>query len=304
LGLIALELKESTKAQPYLEEALAIARETRERTLESRAIANLANWAAYIQRDYLTARAYHEQGYALAVELGDRYQQAISIGNLGWVCQMLGDFPSAQNYHQKALLISREVGNLYQETYTLMNLSGVAEAQGDAHSAVEYAAQALELCKKVSDRPSEAWSYLYLGHAFTLMGQFQKAQQAYRQSLDIRNELGQPALATEPMAGLIQVALRMNNISLASRSMEDIVRYLSEGGTLEGTEEPLRVYLACYAVLEGLGDGRATQLLQTAMLLLESQVSQISDEQARRTYIENVPWRRAIEGAWLAKKKT
>ena len=290
-------------AQHYLEEAVAIARETKERTLESRAIANLANSAAYIQRDYLMAREYYEQAYALAVELGDRYQQVISMGNLGWVCQMLGDFASAQSYHQKALLTSREVDHLYQETYTLMNLSGLAEVQEDAPKAIEYATHALELCKRVGDRPGEAWSYLYLGHAFSLMGQFDEAQKAYQQTLNIRNEFGQSALATEPIAGLIQVALRKNDISLASRLMEDIVNYLSEGGTLEGTEEPLRVYLACYYVLERMADVRAAGLLQTAMRLLEAQTAKIDDELARRTYIENVPWRRAIETAWLAKKE-
>ena len=302
LGLIAIELRESEKAQQYLEDAVAIARETRERTLESRALANLANCAAYIQRNYPMAREYYEHAYYLAVELGDRYQQAISIGNLGWVCQMLGDFASAQSFHQKALLTSREVGNLYQETYTLMNLSGVAEVQGDAGKAIEYARQALELCKRVSDLPGEAWSYLYLGHAFTLMGKLDEAQKAYQHSLDLRKELGQPAFATEPIAGLIQVALRMNDVSLASRWMEDIVKYLSEGGNLEGTEEPLRVYLACYIVLERLVDTRANGLLQTAMSLLESQVSKIDDEYARRTYVESVPWRRAIDGAWRAKE--
>jgi len=36
--------------------------------------------------------------------------------------------------------------------------------------------------------------------------------------------------------------------------------------------------------------------------LLEAQVSKINDKQSRRTFIENVPWRRAIEGAWLDRK--
>ncbi len=303
LGLIALETKAYELAQHCLEEAVVIARETNERTLESRALANLANSAAYVQRDYAIARAYYAQAYSLAVEQGDRYGQALYLGNLGWVCQMLGDFASAQGYHEQALLTSREVDNLYQETYTLMNLSGVAEVQGDAQKAIEYATHALELCRKLGDRPGEAWSYLYLGHAFSLMGQFDEAQKAYQQTLNIRNELRQSALATEPIAGLIQVALRMNDISLASRLMEDIVNYLSDGGTLEGTEEPLRVYLACYYVLERMADARATGLLQTAMQLLEAQASKIDDEQSRRTYIENVPWRRAIESAWLAKKE-
>jgi hypothetical protein len=59
------------------------------------------------------------------------------------------------------------------------------------------------------------------------------------------------------------------------------------------------VYLACYEVLERLEDPRALQILDKAKQLLESQVSNIDDEQARRMYIDNVPWRRAIEQAWV-----
>jgi len=31
---------------------------------------------------------------------------------------------------------------------------------------------------------------------------------------------------------------------------------------------------------------------------LESQIARIQDENARRRYVENVPWRRAIWDAW------
>jgi class 3 adenylate cyclase/predicted ATPase len=303
LGVIALELKESERAQHYLEEAVAIARETRERTLESRALANLANSAANIQRDYPTARAYYEQAHALAVELGDRYQQGISIGNIGWVCGMLGDFAAAQKYYEQALFIAREIGNLNYETLTQMNLSGMSEVQGKAQEAVQYALNAIGLSKKTADKTAEAWAYLYLGYAYSLNSQLEEAKPAFEQALHLRRELRQPSLATEPMAGLIQVALRMNDTLFASRLMEELMGYLSEGGTLEGTEEPLRVYLACYRALESIEDPRSTSVLETAMQLLEAQVSKIYDEQSRRMYIENVPWRREIEEIWLAKKE-
>ncbi|HEX6269798.1 MAG TPA: tetratricopeptide repeat protein, partial [Anaerolineales bacterium] len=175
MGLIALETKEHELAEHYLEEAVAIARETNERALESRALANLANSAAYVQRDYATARAYYEQAYGLAVTQGDRYAQGLSLGNLGWISGMLGDFVAAQKYHEQALQISREVGNIYQETYTLMNLSGVSEARGEVQQAFKYATHAFALCKKAHDVTGEAWSYLYLGNAYTLIGQFEDA---------------------------------------------------------------------------------------------------------------------------------
>jgi predicted ATPase/class 3 adenylate cyclase len=303
LGLITLESKQPGLAQAYLEEALKIARETKERTLEQRAVANLANSAAFLQRDYELARSYYEQACTLAVELGDSYAQGIALGNIGWASGMLGDFSTAKKYHEQALFIAREIGNLYYETLTLMNLSGVAEAQQSPQDALRYALDAHALAKKTGDKQGQAWSYLYLGHAYSLIGQLQDAQTVFEQALNLRRELRQPALATEPMAGLIQVALRTNEISIVNRLMEELMVYLSEGGTLDGTEEPLRIYLACYAALERTNDPRAAQILETAMALLQAQVSKFNNEQSRRMYIENVPWRRAIEQSWLARKE-
>jgi len=302
MGLIALESKEPGIAKKYLEEAVAIARETKERTLESRALANLANSAAFVQQDYVTARAYYEQANSLNIELGDRYAQGLELANIGWVCGMLGDFAAAWTYHEQALIIAREVGNIYQEAYTLMNLSRVAEVQAKAEEALKYAQDAMELSKRAGDKSAEAWSYLYLGHAHVLMDQFEEAKTAFDGALNIRMELGQSSLATEPVAGLIEVALRMNDILLARRLMEELMTSLLEGATLDTTEEPLRVYLACYNVLERVEDPRSIQILNRAMELLEAQVSKINDEKSRRMYIENVPWRRAVENAWLAKK--
>jgi len=302
MGFMALEHNNAEKAQGYLEEAVAIARETKEYTLESRALTNLANSAVYVQGDYLNARKYFERAYTLAVEQGDRYGQALGLGNLGWVCGMLGDFAAARRYHEQAIIVSREVGNLYQETYTLMNLSRIAEAQGKAEEAVQFAMNATELSKTTGDKTAQAWSYLYLGHAYSELEHLEGAKVAFQQALDLRRELRQPTLATEPIAGLIQVALRIDDLHFASQLTEELLLYFSEGGTVEGTEEPLRVYLACYNALERTGDPRSNQILKTAIQLLEAQVSKIKDEQSRRMYIENAPWRRAIEQLWLTRK--
>ena len=302
LGLIALESKEPRTAQKYLEEAVSIARETKERTFEARALANLANATAFGEQDYSTARKYYEQSYLLNVELGDRYFQCIALGNIGWVCGMLGNIADAQKYHELALIIAREVGNIYQETYTLMNLSRIAEIQGISEDALKYARSAMELSQRFGDKNAEAWSYLYLGHAYSLMALFEEAKFAFQEGLSIRRELGQSSLATEPIAGLIQTAIQTNDVVLARMFIEELTDYLSSGDALDAVEEPLRVYLACYQGLERIEDLRSIQILDKARLLLDEQVSKINDEKARRMYIENVPWRRAIETAWQTKK--
>jgi tetratricopeptide (TPR) repeat protein len=216
---------------------------------------------------------------------------------------MQGDFKAARTYLEQALSISREVGNAYQETYTLINLSSAAGIQGDASEAIKYAIQAHELSLKISERSGEAWAYLSLGHGYAMVKEFKKAESAYFDSIHIREELGQPSLAMEPKAGLIQIALDMDNLALALQHTEEILAFLAEGSTLEGVEEPLRIYLACYHALEKENDPRAREVLREANHLLEAQVSKFSDDAARRMYVQNVPWRLAIQNAWEAISK-
>ena len=300
MGLIALEQKNHTAAQEYLVEAVAIAHETGDLVLEGKALNNLANLAGTVQGDFALARDYYEQAYAIVHERGDRYGEGVIVSNLGWCSGMQGDFKAARTYLEQSLSISREVGNAYQETYTLINLSSAAGIQGEALDAMQFAAQAHEMSLRISERSGEAWSHLYLGHAYALAREFEKAQRAYEDSIRIRRELEQPGLAMEPVAGLIQVALDTNDLAVALGHTEDILAYLAGGGTFEGAEEPLRIYLACYNALEKAKDPRSRDVLQNAMHLLDAQVSKFRDDAARRMYVQNVPWRLSIQKAWEA----
>ena len=298
MGLIALEQKNPADAQEHLSAAVTIAHDTGDLLLEAKALSNLANLLGLVQGDFRQARDHYEQVYRVFHERGDRYREGMASGNLGWCAGMEGDFKAARAYLEQALSISREVGNLYQETYTLVNLSSVAGIQGDAANALDYAVQAYELSQKIGERSGEAWSQLYLGHAHVLTGEFEKARQAYEASVQIRTELQQPGLATEPMAGLIQVALELDDLTIGLQHTETILAHLINGGTLDGTEEPLRIYLACYSALEKAKDPRAHIILQDAVQLLEAQVSNFRGEEARRMYVNNVPWRLSIHKAW------
>jgi hypothetical protein len=59
----------------------------------------------------------------------------------------------------------------------------------------------------------------------------------------------------------------------------------------------LRVFYACYRLLEKKQDPRSLQVLQQASTILDAQVSNFADDEARKRYVENIPWRRAIRDA-------
>ena len=294
MGLIALEQKETTSVRKYFLDALEIAREVKVPDLEAKALNNLAMAEASINGNYALAHEYYEQSCMLARKIGDRTSESSSLGNLGFSAGMLGNFQLARSYHEQALQVAREVGNLNQEIYTLINISSLAGLQNDADLALSQARKAVVLAQAISEKSGEAWAMLYMGHAHILQGQFELAKSAYQQSIAIRNELGQPALSMEPIAGLVEAYLAVNDLESAWQYAERIMRFFESGSSLDGTDEPLRVYHACYLYLEKAKDPRSRRILQTAKHLLEAQVSKFGNEADRSRYIENIPWRRAI----------
>jgi hypothetical protein len=74
--------------------------------------------------------------------------------------------------------------------------------------------------------------------------------------------------------------------------------YLEDHPALEGTLEPLRIYLTCYRVLSANGDGRAEEVLEAAYRLLQERAVTIEDQDLRRSYLENVAAHREIVAAW------
>lgn len=93
------------------------------------------------------------------------------------------------------------------------------------------------------------------------------------------------------------MALKQGEIAKAQALIEEIMTNLETGG-LEGADDPFRVQLTCYRVLQAVQDDRAAALLARAYRALEEQASSLKDETTRRSFLENVPSHREIVSAW------
>ncbi|MBV6395593.1 MAG: hypothetical protein HFACDABA_01171 [Anaerolineales bacterium] len=299
MGLISIEQVKLTPAMEFLNQALQIAREVGDAPVEMMTLNNMGNAAGYLG-DYSLARDCYERSYLTTRERGDRYAQGLLLGNLGWMAGLQGDFPAAREYQRQSLIVAREVGNPYQEAYTLINLSQVSSMLGDAAQAVEHARLAHGICQSIGERSGEAWSLLNMGHAYLLLGDAEQAQTVYEKCLTIREEMRQPNLAAEALAGLLQIHLRGNDIQGLSQRTAELLSVVENDRDLSGTEDPLRVYFNLYLALRKLEDPRAQEHLQQAVQLLETQVSKFKSDDERQRYVENVPWRRAIQLAGRA----
>lgn len=302
LGLITLEQSEPDHARAFFEKSLVIAQETGNHRLEAQVLNNMGKISGEIENDYVTARRFFEKTLEIVREIGNRIGECYALGNLGWAASMGGDFEQARIYYTERLTVARELGNRYLEAYGMINLSAMLVSQEIYSVAFEDAEQALNLARKFGDRSAEAWALTYLGYANLGLGNFRNATDRFQTALDIRHSLGQEILAMEPRTGLAQVELGQDDPGAALTYVEHILSHLAEGGNLEGTDEPLRIYLTVYLTLVRNRDPRADQVLEDAHTLLEEQVSKIQEQAHKEMFVQNVPWRRQIEDLWQQNK--
>jgi tetratricopeptide (TPR) repeat protein len=339
LGVVPYLQRDYTKAKVYFRQALDIYRKSGDQRGESTALLNLGG-TDYYQANFVEALAHYREACNLIAKMGDRHGQANSLNHLGNVAADLGDLSEAKACYERALRINQEVGNRLGEGVGANNLAFLHWDLGDYDRAWDGLAQSLLICREIGDRSGEAivlsnlcflfhlkgddedaldcgqralviteelgdrstqadiWNTLGLAQA--ALGHFAEAEELHQQALTLRRELGLGHLVLDTLAGLAHLHLVQGNLAGAQAHVEEILGYLDAGQTLEGTAEPFRIYLTCYRVLKANKDPRAPDVLLSAHNALQERAAKISDEELRRSYLENVAAHREIQSEWQA----
>jgi predicted ATPase len=297
LGLVAYLQADYASAEAEFKRALKIARDIGNRRAEEFALNNLGAMAAE-QGDYSTARVYFEQGLDNSCSIGDRRSEYQALCNLGLASGQQGDYGTAVAYFERSLIVARETGNRQGEGNVASNLGWLNRILGNHDQALDYCQHSLKIAREIGDRDTEGEALTAQGHTLQETGKLEEAAATYRSALALRQRLGQQNLATEPQAGLARIALVTNESSEALTHVQAILAHLDGGGTLDGTLEPLRVYLTCYQTLEATGDSQASEMLATAYQILDHRANMIPVKDGRRMFLEEVPWHNEIVAAW------
>jgi predicted ATPase len=293
LGVTSIDQDNLVRATACYEQALHICCEIGDRRGEDWAFNDLGIISLH-QGDYDEARAYWEQALRIAREIGDRRNEAIKLCNLGKVFADQGDYAGARVYYEQSLRLKREIDDRGGTSLVLANLGLLFYHLGDNEAAREYSQRALLIAQEIGGRRIEGAAWMNLGHALVDLGRLTEATDAYQKALALWRELGQPNLATEPLAGLARISLTQGDLTQAQAYVEEILRYLDQGKSLRGVEEPLRVYLTCCRVLRANRDPRAETILDTTHRLLQERAAKIEDEKLRRSFLEDVSAHREI----------
>lgn len=288
-----LQYGDSNRALFHAREALPLARGSGNRRDEGN-ILNILGMINIAQGDYHAAGVYLKRFLSIARQIDDREREMTALNNLGVAMTVLGNYRAARSHFQQHLHIALEMGDKVSEGTSYINLAWISTALGEWEPAIKYAERGIAIKREQEQVEAVAEGLIWLGHAWVGLGQPGRAMPAYQESLAIRRELDQPHLAMGVLAGLARAELAGGDAHRAWGHVAEIIAYLDAGGDLQGTWEPLRIYLTCYQVLKQVENVRAGKFLEEAFTILQEQAARIPDGVEHRRFLEAVPWHREI----------
>ena len=128
LALVRVTRGELEVALSLTVEGLALAQVEGDRRLTGRhqVILGLVTW---MKGDYVLSRPYFQEALRISRELGDDWNIAITLANLGFVTRGAGDDETARSLHREGLPMSHRFGNHAVTAWHLTGLAGFAIAK-------------------------------------------------------------------------------------------------------------------------------------------------------------------------------
>jgi hypothetical protein len=247
-----------------------------------------------VQGEYAQADAALNTVVTTARELGIVYEEILALAALVRLHCQLGDTSGAASWREQ--LVQRMAGAGVTRDCQAEGLRACAVYalySGADQQALADAERAWQLAELVDIPTFRADSAVILGHARARMDQPDLAAAAYQQAVAWYIKIGNTAMASEPQAGLVQLALAQHDRVRAQTLVELILPVLSERPRAR-VFTPFYAYLICYDVLEAIQDARAATVLRDVQRLLQEYAEQIPNTMLRRSFLENVATHREL----------
>jgi len=190
LSFVNLRQGNYDRAQDLVNQALDLARAAQLRPLEAESLNILGSIYFYLA-EYAQSNEYYTQALRIRRELGDRFGESMTLGNLGLGAYEQNDLKAAKAYYEQSLdIVRQEIGSREKESWILNNLGIVALDCGDYVDARGYYRQASHISREIGDLWGESNTLGNLGLVHWSLGDFKKAGDYYAEALKIKQETG------------------------------------------------------------------------------------------------------------------
>jgi tetratricopeptide (TPR) repeat protein len=189
------------EASVHFEAALAVARETGDRELESAATWYLGT-VRRSQGRTTDAAAHYAEALAIAREMGDRWSERAILVSLGVLHLHQGRNDEARACLQAGLSAARASGDHRLQFIALGNLGNLEMSQGAHAEASASFEAALTVMRSLGDHRNEGVLLASLGTLNMIQGRSTQAQAAFERALEIARSVGLRSDEAFVLAGL------------------------------------------------------------------------------------------------------
>jgi predicted ATPase/DNA-binding SARP family transcriptional activator len=206
VGDLLAAIGDSQHALPLLLRSVELLRQSGDQVRLVHALHRMAEAGSI--RSRAEVEAWLEESLALARSLDNGWLLGRTLFQFSMAAQTWGEIDRALAYGSEALAILRgegATGSVVAQTNILAQLT---LAQGKGQQAIGLLEEALALCRAGgSSLGNQAWTIRNLGYAYQSVGDFEQAVDCYRESLEMRHQLGQLPGVAWSMEGLGEIAL-------------------------------------------------------------------------------------------------
>ncbi len=254
--------------------------------------------ASYRLGQYDNALEYIRAAQSIANNMDNRDSDALADLILGWIYQRLGAYDDAATHYKLMYEKRCMIGDRYGEATALSHLGWLASDQHTYEQGLTYCKQALEISQSIADRENEAYALSGLALNHEQLGEIEIAKLNYEAALDLHLDIGATTLAIFDRAGLARIALAQQNITEAREIITKVSDWIL-AGKAQQFWDPWTIYLSAYEVLTALNDTEtANAILEEAHTILHQRAKEISNDQLRQRFLENVEVNQKISRTW------
>lgn len=188
-GTRLLALGQWAEAAAVLESALALSRESADRTTEAAVLGLIGNLSRN-RGDHARARSTLEESLAITRALGDRQLEVKALVNLGLLFEAMSEYERAIETLDSARVLSHELGDRATEGGANVNLGNSFRKQGQLARAREAYERGLAICREAHHRQFEATALGNLGVVCQQLGEMDRATEYHDQHLSLCREIG------------------------------------------------------------------------------------------------------------------
>lgn len=206
--------------------------------LRAKALRGAGAFASF-EGDVSAAQSFYEAGIALARDTGDEAGLAMSLNNLGIVCQDLGDYSRARDLLKESLDLERRLGSQLRIAGCLANLGSVAIYQGNYEEAQSSIEEALDISRNEKDQNLESRLLHNLAEVHFNRGNYSKARELYEQCLRLETEVGDKQVRARSLIALSSLAREEGDFGRARILNEEAVSLAREVGERQASASGL-----------------------------------------------------------------